>query len=81
MSNVLRDSEAYSEDFTEILGQFIGKHLNYGVVDKVARTVSSRIFVLRRLSEEINIENLLSVHYGVVYPLGIRYSSMKIQLI
>lgn len=66
---LLGESDVFSVDSTKYLGLIIDKNLRFsGHIDKVSRSVSSGTFVLRRLSTQLNPENLITVYYGLIYP-------------
>ncbi len=66
---LLGESEVYSVDSTKYLGLVIDKNLRFSKhVDKVSRSVSAGIFVLRKLAAHLKIEHLLNIYYGIIYP-------------
>jgi hypothetical protein len=56
-------------DSVDYLGLTIDSKLNFSMqVDKVVKKLSSGIFVLRRLSNFVDQNVLLTVYYGCIYP-------------
>ncbi len=66
---VLGESEVDAVDTTTYLGLVIDNHLKFGHhVEKISKVVSSRIFALRRLSDQLDTRSLLTIYYGIIYP-------------
>jgi hypothetical protein len=66
---VINNKEIRKEKSTNFLGVILDSNLTWELhIQKICNRISSSLFIIKRLSNLIDSDGLLSVYHGIVYP-------------
>jgi hypothetical protein len=69
LSVTIKNKEIKEENSTNFLGVIIDSNLTWELqIDKICSKISSNLFTIKRLSTISELDVLITIYYGLVYP-------------